>query len=1053
MFKKLIYFFIDNSFVVNLITAFLLLVGGVCLFSVKRDFIPPWEMKMITIKATLPGATAKQVEYFVTYPLEEGVSSFPGISEIKSSSYPGASVINIMIDEDYSEIDELVQLMKDSVENIKATLPNDVEDISVKKMKLTEFWLAELNVLNYDYKNEHHRMLVKNLADDFKKIPGVIKVDNSSPVPSVYVQFDIEKLSRFQLDLRGIQSKIVSYFQFLPIGRIDKKGETINVEVAQNFSSVDDLKNMVVSGNSSGRVVRLKDVAIVNFKQGRISSSQIVNGTSSIELSLYKDGMSDVLKINEKLQKVISKFNEESPSGLKIVEAENGAHFIQRQLSVLNSNGIMGLVLVFITLLVFLGTKNALMTSIGLPLSYMTTFITLSYFGVGLDIISVVGMLLVIGILVDDAIIVAEQYAQYLEAGMEPRDAAYQAVRKTIIPISGAVLTTIVAFMPILLTNSGIGNVLKGIPFVVISALVMSWLECFFILPNHLAHFVKTPPKHKESGVFVKVKSFYRKLLMNVLRFRYLAIFSFIILMVGSFVLAQKKVPLKFDLRIGNESLRIVAVLKESSSIEFTQEKMKPIYNLIKEIDPSRYTVWGSNTGRTWINGEKKEGDRYSSFYIYFSQAHENYKEDKEYIENFIKKRLESLKTADYEILTLETRLGGHDSAKDHVINLFVEGKDDVNDNEIDAKIRALAKDIKGLDRVYRDPNFMAKGWVFHPDESILHSYGLSRFDLALYIRGHIEKNNVEEFRMKGERIQVYSYFKEDPTELKFDELSQISIVLPNGQTVALSRLGEWKKENSFARIEHEDLVKSSKWELSFKDDVTKKELFTAEVNKLVPILAKSYPTLKIRTDDADIEAKKNKESMSKMMIICVALIFFVLALILQSVAQPLLIIMAIPFGLIGVILSFYFHGEIINIMAIVGVIGMAGVVVNDSLLLVDTINHLSHAMKERTRSVIVNSALMRLRPILLTSISTLGGVLPMAYGIGGDAGFSKALALSLGWGLFFATFLTLLLLPAFIECSFDFLNFWEKKFGEKKNAPLEVSEKRRESAVSQSSN
>ncbi|EQC50282.1 export membrane protein [Bacteriovorax sp. BSW11_IV] len=1053
MFKKVIYYFIDNSFVVNLITAFLLLVGALCLFSVKRDFIPPWEMKMITISASLPGATAKQVEYFVTYPLEESVTSFPGISEIKSNSQPGSTSIQIILEESYKEVDELVELVKDSVENVKANLPSDVENISVKKMKMTEFWLAELNILNYDYQNEAHRLRVNTLADDFKKIPGVIKVDNSAPVPAVFVKFDLNKLSRFHLDLRSIQSKIVSYFQFLPIGRIEKRGETINVEVAQNFNDVKDLNNMVVSGNSSGRVIRLKDVAKVSFKQGKVSVTQTVNGVSSVELSLYKDGQSDVLKINEKLQETIKKFNEEAPMGLKIIEAENGAHFIQRQLTVLNSNGILGFILVFVTLFVFLGAKNALMTAIGLPLSYMTTFITLSYFGVGLDIISVVGMLLVIGILVDDAIIVAEQYAQYLEAGMEPRDAAYQAVRKTIIPITGAVLTTVVAFLPILLTDSGIGNVLKGIPFVVISALVMSWFECFLILPNHLAHYVKKAPKHKESGVFVKFKSFYRKFLAKVLRFRYLAIFSFVALMIGSFVLAQKKVPLKFDLRIGNESLRIVAVLKESASIEETQEKLKPIYNLIKEIDPSRYTVWGGITGRTWVNGERKKGEKYSSFYIYFSQNHENYIQDKEFIEKFLKERLEALKTDEFEILSLETRRGGHDNAKDHVINLFVEGKDDLNENVIDQTIRDLSQNITGFDRVYRDPNFMAKGWVFHPNEEVLSSYGLSRFDLALYIRGHIAKSNVEEFRMKGERIQVYTYFNENPDEISFEELSGISIVLPNGRTVTLSSLGEWKEENSFARIEHENLVKSSKWELSFKDDLTKKELFNEAILKMLPELRAKFPTAVIRTDDADIEAKKNKESMSKMVFICIALIFFVLALILQSVAQPLLIIMAIPFGLIGVILAFYAHGETINVMAIVGIIGMAGVVVNDSLILVDTVNHLTRSLGERSRQVIINAAIMRLRPILLTSISTLGGVLPMAYAIGGDAGFSKALALSLGWGLCFATILTLVLLPAFIECSFDVLNFWNRKFGKMDKNSVGMSEKRRESAMSQSLN
>lgn len=988
--------------------------------------MPPWEMKQIDVNVSIPGATANQVEYYVTFPIEEAISSFAGIEEIKSTSFPGYSQIKLTLSDSFNDEKELKDKIESSINNLKSNLPRDIRSIEVKQIKSTEFWVASLNLLKFDYQSSEHRELLKSFIQEIKKVPGISNVYEYTSAPSVILNFKPEALSRYQINLLSVHQKVQDYFQFVPIGRITKNGKTTNIEIKQNYNDLNDLQNLIVRGNSSGSLVRLKDLAEVRFGQFKRSNISLIDGKEVAGMDVYKDQSSDVINIVNGINKVVEKFNKEHSVQVEAKMTVDGSSFLKRQLRTLNSNGIAGFILVLVTLFFFFGAKNSLMTSFGLPLSYLTTFTVLSVMGVGIDLISVIGMLLVVGILVDDAIIVSEQYTQYLEGGKEPREAAYLAVQKTMLPVTGTVATTVVAFLPILLNDGGVGKILRGIPIVVISSLVMSWIESFFILPNHLAHFVKVPPKKKKKGLFDKVKYFYTSTLGQILRFRYFVVVSFFAMMIGSFILASKKVPMVFNLRIGNEAVKLVAILKESDSVEQTREKLAPLFKIVQSIDSKKYQNWSAQIGQVWYNGEKSEGERFAGIRITFSEEHDSYKEDFESIKNYLEKEIEKLDKEPFEVLTIEKNIAGHDSARENALSLSVKATDNLDDYLLEKRIKELTKEAKGLKKVYRDSRFHAKGWIFYPDEEQLHSYGVSRYDLASYIRGYVDRSLVHEFRKNGELTNVYSYI-EDSNELTFEKLNGLSFILSNGTKVALVKLGSWKKEESVAKILHVDGLKSFEWDLSFDPEVVKKEIFQKEVDKLIVPLKKEFPNAQIALEDADIQSKKNKSSMGKIVATCLLLIFLVLALILKSLIQPVLIVLAIPFGLTGVILAFYFHDQAINIMAMVGVIGMAGVVVNDSLILVDTINSLARAMGEKSRQIIVNAASSRFRPIIITSLTTLGGVFPMAYGIGGDSGFSKTLALAMGWGLLFATFLTLYLLPALIEVTFDCLNLFRK--------------------------
>lgn len=1017
--KKIIEYFVDNSFVVNTLSFALVIIGLISLSSMKRDLIPQWKEKRISISASLPGATPYQVEQFLATPLEESIKTFAGIEKITSTSGPGYVNINLQIKDSFKNIEDLFEKVDSSVKNLSSTLPDEVEDLKVVNHKMTSFWFSSLSVLNYDENNPVHQKWVSRTEKKLRKIPGIVEVGNWSPKPQIYVKFDANKLAKYELELSTLMRTMVRRFAFLPLGTIKKNGSEISVEIENDVKDLRDLENVIVKGNTSGTLIRLKDVALVEYKIAERETANLTNGVPSMSLVLFKDLDSDIIDMKKELEKVLDKLNKDIPKGLEIIVTGDGPSFIERQLNVLNVNGMMGGALVLLILFSFFGLKSSLMTSFGLPLAYLATFTVLSLLNINIDLISVVGMLLIVGILVDDAIIISELYMQKLESGLTPRESAIGAASDTIIPITGTVLTTIIAFAPILFTESGLSDILKAIPWVVIAALSMSLFECFFILPNHLAHFVKKPKVEKESSLFLKLSSIYSKALSFSLKWRYVFSLVLVASLVGTFVLTKEKVPFKFNLRIGSEKIKIDVVLKESNSLSETKKLIAPIDELLAKIDKKKYTYMTTKVGRNWFNGERKEGFRYAGINIRFSQTHENIEADKKFILDYITKKLEKLKTDDFEVLSIRKAKDGYDDKKENIFKLsaFVDGS--LRDEFVINEVKTVFSKVKGIKDVYIDPDLIGNTWMFVPNKDSLYNYGLSPIDLSSRVQGYVRKRKIKEYRFNGEIVNIYGYFEEGK-DLTYSKLNNLKINVDNGSSVSLSKLGKWKQVKSLKSISHEGLKRSLNFDLSYDEKILKKEKIDKILKEQFPIIKKKIPELSFALEDADVQEAKNSKAMNKMMISCILLILFVLALILKSFVQPIIIGMAIPFGLIGVVWAFYFHGQAIDVMGMVGIMGMAGVVVNDSLIMVDTINKKKPKLWNLSRQDIHDGAVSRFRAIILTSITTLGGVFPMAYGLGGDSGFTKPLALSMGWGLLFATTLTLFALPSLLEIQRD---------------------------------
>ncbi|MBT3586128.1 MAG: efflux RND transporter permease subunit [Halobacteriovoraceae bacterium] len=1010
--KKLIRFFIDRSFLVNLISAFIIIVGAVSFLNMKRDLIPTMKFNIVKITSLLKGASAIEMEKLVTFPIEENLDGLAGIDSIKSSTENGLSKITIEFESSHEEIGESVELIRARVNGIRSDLPSGMEPIIVERVSVDSYEFLDISINGISPENDHDRKWVHAIEDSFKKIRGVVKINSSMPDRKIFVDFKLAKLSRYGLSVDEVKTKISGYFSFDPVGSFSKNEKTVSVELRQNISSIESIRNLPISGNESGFKVSLADVANVEYRFPERKKITLYDGHQTVSFTVFKDISSDAIVLRDKVKNSINELIRILPSHIEVKITGDGAHFIEKQLNVLKVNGLGGLVIVMISLFFLLGFRVATMTAAGIPLAYFGTFIVLNTLGISIDLISVVGMILVIGILVDDAIIVTENYVLNLDAGLSPKEAATEAAYSTIKPVTGTVITTAVAFAPILFIKSSASQVLYSIPVVIITSLILSWFESFFILPNHLAHFVKSPSKRSDNNFFRKLRLKYEAVLKKAIKWRYIVLILLASTLIASFVLtgSMKK---SFNLSIGSEYLQVSVELKESDSLEESIEKLKPFHDYLNTLRSKDVTFISSEIGSVFINNEFRTAYRFATAKIMINEDHPSPAKFREELKNKIKNKMETIKTNEFKNITIDTKTKGKDDQD--IVSIFVSGGDKLSFEDLQEKLRVLLKKVPNVISLGDDSRLFQSSWQFLVNLDELLRYNVTAKSLAQQLSELFSPKELATFRNKGENIELFSQYKRK-NDISFKELSKIKIITPKGIAIPVTKLGSWSQTKILKSIKHENLLRKFVINIRYdKEKTTKMDVAKNIKATLAPII-KEYPAFTFTVLEASEQEEKSKAWIISIAIICILLILLVLAICLNSVILPFIVMIPIPFGIIGIILALYLHGLEIEIMAIIGLIGMAGVVVNDSLIMVDSVNKqtLDSPELEGNEAILIGSSL-RFRAIILTTVTTMGGVFPMAYGIGGESGFTQPLAFSMGWGLLFATFLTLFVLPALL--------------------------------------
>lgn len=1023
--KKLIDYFIANTAYVNLFTIAVTVLGLACLYFTKRDLHPPFKFNNIVITANLQSASSEEVERLLTYPIEEVLRTVPGYEEINSTSRTGSMRINMKFPQSVKNLSEKIEMIRGRIQMTLTDLPPEVRDVNVSQNVDDEIFLANVAVLGIDPTSSAHHSFIDQLKNKISGLNGISSVGTTLSPLHIFIRFDSKKLASYGLTVEQLRSQIRSELDPKPIGFNSLNGREWLLEFANNEMNPGVIENIPLFHNSLGQKLTLKDVAQVKYDFERNDNYHfLLNGEDAVEIYIHKTPDSDSIHVFAALQDVLKKIP--MPPGISTKVVFDSPYFINQQIDVLLSNGFGGLLLVLGMLTWAMSLKTSLMTALGLPISYFGTFIVLKYLGMSIDLISMIAMILVVGNLVDDAVIFAERYNQLLTEGFSPEESASKAARELIVPVSGTILTIICAFIPILVIDSHLSIIFGAIPIVVATALLLSWFETFFILPNHLAHYVKTPPRERSLAFFNRLARVYKKILSHTLHWRYLYGAASLGVLVFSLTVAAK-MPQDFSININSSQVEIFAIFKEERTYDEVKQALKPLTLALLQKTKKDVDYMETNMGFIWRDGKTYRGPKYATLRLVLNRDEVDVKKMKADVLKVVQEELAVFKHENIQEISAIESQRGSGARRMNMASVEIVGRDEVAfKNAKKDLIEGLAG--KGQVQEFIPPdNHGPLTYQFLPIPDAVKLHGLTKSELAFQIQSQSGSVELMRGRERGRwiKLMLEPQNMHEPTET---DLKALKIQSPrHGESLPLQFLGDWKKVGYADGINHKKGERNLVLDFRYDGKKTNEQVIQAELKKLIAPVEKKYPNLNIRVIDANEEDKKGREWTSKVVMMAGVLIFFILAAALGSFTQPLIVGLPIPFALIGVIWALKLHGLPLSLMSMIGLIGTMGVAVNDSIVMVDHINRLWREAGRKTKELVIEGAASRLRAIALTASCTLVGVFPTAYGIGGESGFTQPLAFSMGWGLLTSLCLTLFIIPAMLMALEDMKGLFAK--------------------------
>ncbi len=1052
--KRLIDLFIEKTAWVNGITIAIALCGLLALRGMKRDLHPPFQFNYIEVSLSYPSGSAEEIERLITYPVEELLRDLPDLEEMNSTTRVGRSRIVLKFPHSVKNIAEKIEDIRGRVQTQLPLLPEGVRDVEVHRMSDNEIFLASIGVSGIDEHNWGHQQFLENLKNKIQTVNGINKIESTLKPYHVFIRYDKEKLARNGVTVAQLRTVLRSELESNIIGFNSVSGKDWLLEYAKTPLEPKKIAGLPIYENSQGYGLTVGDVANVQFDLERNDRYHfLLNGKNAVELVIYKSPQRDSIDAFKEIKSILDKTTK--PPGVEFKVLYDGPYFIQQQINVLVSNGFGGLILVLVMLALAMGWKSSLMTAIGLPISYFGTFLVLRALGISIDLISMIAMILVVGNLVDDAVIFAERYNQLLAEGVEPKKAASQSATELIVPVTGTIATIICAFIPIIVIDSELSIIFFAIPVVVAVALILSWFETFFVLPNHLQHYVRFPTAEKATLFFHFLARGYKRVLQHTLRFRYLYGVAALSLL-GYSLYTATKMPQDFSIQLNAPQVEIFVTFKQENSFDRVKEVLAPLHQKLLLLPKDQLDFVETNLGWVWREGKAYRGPKYATVRLVLNKDEVDVRTMRAKVHHSVEEILKTYKPDDIAEIVAVASERGSNSRRNNLATIEIRGRDESLFRVAKAETIAVLAGKQEIGENVPPDDVGPTTYHFRPNSAALRSYLISREDLAYQIQAQTGTVELLQTRASGRWMKILLE-PENLVEPSLADLGKLSVQSPkHGDTFAIGHLGQWELAGFSEGIEHKSGTRVLSLDFRFDGTKTNEQVVKKQVSELIQPLQIKYPGLEFRGVDANEQDKKGRDWTGKIVLGAAILIYLILALTLRSWTQPLIVGLPIPFALIGVVWALKLHGLSLGLMAMIGLIGTMGVAVNDSIVMVHHINLLWKEAGQRTAEIIVEGATSRLRAIFLTASCTLVGVFPTAYGVGGESGFTQPLAFSMGWGLLTSLMLTLFIIPAMLLVFEDLRKFFHRRFGRTSDsevprvAPLslEIKESREEQRV-----
>lgn len=1035
--KTLFKWFIEHPKLINLLLILVIIMGSLSFMNLKRNSIPKVDFKMMFVTTIYPGAAPEDVEINVTIPIEEEIQKVANLKQMASYSAENFSTIFVEIDPDIKNIEEVKRDIYKAVDRV-ANLPKEVRDKPlVTELKSEIFPVFEVAISGNTHITELDlRKYARTLEKKLLLVPGVggtTKVGYRKR--EIRIEVDPFKAANNYVSLAEVMGAVAATNIRVSGGTVQSLSNKKKVITLAQFEELMDVKEVIVRSVFSGKRILVSDIAQTTDSFEEETKLVKANGIPCINIVVEKKANADSVTVAEKVRELLEDYNKELPSGIKAEIVKDYSIYVKSMLQTVISNAIVGFFLVILCLMIFLDRRVAFWTAIGIPFSILVAFYFMPFYDIAVTNQSLLAFIIVLGMLVDDAIVVAEHIFSYREKGLDPIEASVKGISEIFWPVCATVTTTIAAFLPILLMGGIWGEFIRAIPIVITITLLASLFEAAFILPSHVAH--TTLRKKAKPRILVFLESVYRRNLLRVLKRKFAVIGTFIVIFIISVGVILPILGFQLFPTSDADLLMVKLETPKGTPLKETEKRVSQIETIILETIPddvlvSYVTTIGEKGTDIWDSISGISQDHWARVTINLSPAQERKLTSfqiKEQLEERFKVCKESEKFVDIGVIT---QAGGPPTGRP--IDISFIGNNDQARTELGNELYSFLNRNDAVSDIFRNDEKGLTELNIELDKSLMSELGITAADVAGVVRAAISGNVVTSIRKDGEdvdfRVMLAEKYRNDPYFIR-------DLTLPNrlGKLIKLGSFISFTERSSPLAITHEDGDRV----LQITADLDKKKenpgKFARQLrDKFEPMVAR-YPDTRMVIGGEEQYAQESLTNFFNAMVLALIVIYLILVVLFNSFTEPIIVMLAIPFGLIGVILAFLIHRETMSFLGLIGILGLGGVVVNNSLVMLKFLNKKEEEICNNGERLdlghIADAATARFRPIILTTITTVAGLLPSLYGLfGGRIDFIFPLLLALSWGLVFSSFITLFLIPTFYIIERN-INVWvSMKFG-----------------------
>lgn len=1005
-------FSVKHSLMVNLFSVFVIVAGVLSLVNMRREAFPTFSFDIVTVNTFYPGATPEEIEKLITRPIEEELRGVSDLDEIQSVSVEGFSLITIKIDPDAKKKPQVVMDIRQAVDRVP-DLPADLRE----KPITYEVRSQDHPIIEVALSGEMDRLalqeLAENLEDELEELGDVAKIDRGGwQEKQLAVELNLKQLEKYRVAIDEVIDAVRKHDVNVPGGTLDTGKQEFLIRTNNEMKTPEDFERTVVRANEDGEVIRLSDVGTARWAPEEPTTLSRVDGGDAVRLVVIKKEQGDVIRMVREVKETVAGFMKRAPNTLKVAYVNDVSFYVSRRLGILLNNGWIGLILVLLSLFLLLSRPVATWTIVGLPVAMLSSIWIMGMFNISINLITMFGLIMVLGIVVDDAIVVAENTYRYMEEGLSPRKAAIKGTAEVLKPVTVTILTTVVVFLPLALMTGIMGKFVRWIPIVIIITLIASLVECLIVLPSHLADFGRARRKNtdppKKRSPFRAIQNAYLRLIKALLRHRYVYTISVLVFFAVGIYAGFKTIKLQMFPAQGIEVFFIRAEAKLGTSLEETTNHFKAIEKLVADLPDEELDNYITIVGQIAADSNdpfSRRGSHLGQIIVYLAPEADRGRGAFEVMEAL---RGPLQKIPNFEKVWLDEVRPGPPTGKPVAIR--VQGPNINRLKEIATIVAAEVAKVPGTIDAKDDFDQGKDELRVVVNEAKAAQAKLHPADVGRTVRWAFQGEVATTVQEGDEDTDVIVRLREEDRKSK-KTFGRLFIQNPRGFHVPLRNVATVKRAPGIASVKHYD----TKRVVTVTANLDERTTSSLEVNNaLLPTLASIQEKNPGYILSAGGEYEDTQESMDSLMragILALFMVFLILASAFNSLIQPIIVMLAIPFGILAALAALLAHGHALSFLAFLGIIGLAGVVVNDSVILMDFINQRRKEGLERDESIL-EACKMRLRPVILTSVTTALGLGPVAYGLGGRDPFLVPMALTITWGILLGTMMTLTVIP-----------------------------------------